>query len=68
MNTELVARLADAHARIYLKGDLEKFLASWRGHPEVEKSWGCTNQELREAVEIAVEIAPETLKELFSRG
>lgn len=68
MNTEIVARLADSHARVYLKSDLEKFLSGWRRYPEVENSWGCTDAELKEAIEIAVEIAPETLKELFARA
>lgn len=67
MRTELINRMTQAHARMFTRPELERALNGWRRQPKVESSWGCTDAELETAVEQAVEVAPDTIKQLFGR-
>lgn len=62
MNTEIVARLADAHARVLYGHEIESILKHWRAPHAVMQSWGATEEEVREAIEIAFEMADENPK------
>ena len=62
MNTEIVARLADAHARVLYRHEIESILRRWKTPHEVMQSWVASEEEVREAIEIAFEMADENPK------
>lgn len=62
MNTEIVARMADACARVLYRHEIEAKLRYWRTPFGMMESWGVNENEVKEALEIAIGMADENPK------